>query len=172
MSEQQGQGNTTYQLVTLTPGLADVVIRDDSPEVLQGEIWQFLNTDISTANLTEVDVLNIMDMVDICFCNLINGLPEDRWHEYEIKETTWDADQGTGKMVPINEKIYPINELWDAVRAKVYIKCCNARGGFLMRVLTEQRSLMRQEYEERGVNRLPGVPMPGQESEKKRWGAL
>lgn len=171
MDQQSSQPTTTYQMVTLTPGLADVVIKDDSPDILQGEIWQFLNTDLSTANLTDIDILNIMDMVDIAFCNMINGLPEDRWHEFQIKETVWDTD-ADGKVVPIQEKVYPITELWDAIRSKVYIKCCNARGGFLMRVLTEQRSLMRQEYEERGVMRYPGLPMPGQQEEKKGWGAL
>lgn len=170
--DQQSQGGTTYQLVTLTPGLADKVLVDQSPDILQGEIWQFLNTDLTTANLTEIDILNIMDMVDIAFCNVINGLSEDKWHEYQVKEVTWDTDP-EGNLIPVNEKIYPITELWDAVRAKVYIKCCNARNGFLMRVLTEQRSLMRQEYEERGVNRFPGMPMPGQEETgKKRWGII
>lgn len=171
MSEQPTAPGTTYNLVTLTPGLADVVMRDASPEVIQGELWQFLNTDISTANLTDVDFLNILDMVDIAFCNLINGLPEDRWHEFRIKETIWDTN-ALGKLVPLTEKIYPITELWDAIRAKVYIKCCKARNGFLMRVLTEQRTF--QEYAERGVMRFPGMaPMPGQAQEKKGgWGVL
>lgn len=173
MAADQQQGSTTYQLTTLTPGLADTLIKDDSPDIIQGELWQFLNTDISTANLTNIDVLNIMDMVDIAFCNLINGLPEDRWHEYQIKEVTWDADPKTGELIPINTKLYPITELWDALRAKVYIKCCNARDGFLMRVLTEQRSFMRQEYNEQGTNRfIPGAGMPLQETEKKGWRAL
>lgn len=173
MDQSGSQPSTTYQLTTLTPGLADAVIKDDSPTILQGEIWQFLNVDISTANLTEVDILNIMDMVDIAFCNLINGLSEDLWHEFRIKETTWAKDQKTGKVVTIDEKIYPITELWDAVRAKVYIKCCKARGGFLMRVLTENRSSISQRYEEAGVMRMPGYPAPAQSQDKKgSWGAI
>lgn len=178
MADQPATGGstTTYQIATLTPGLGDVLLKDDSPDILQNQLWQFLNVDLSTANLTDVDFLNIMDMVDIAFSNFLNGIPEDKWGEFQVKETVYDVDPATKKLVPVQTKLYPITELWDAMRTKVYIKCCKARYGFLMRVLTEQRSSIKQEYDERrtmaGLPGMPGVPMPSQGEQKKGWGII
>lgn len=165
MTDGQPTSTTTYQMVTLTPDLARETLKDESPQILQDEIWQFLNTDLHTAALTEVDFANIMDMVDIAFSNMLNGLPEDRWHEFKIKETTWAKDE-SGQLVPVTVKEFSIVELWDAVRAKVYIKCCGSRDGFLLRTLTENRSSISQLYEERG-RLLPGMPIP--QENKSRW---
>ncbi len=162
----------TYQMSTLTPGLSDALLRDDSPQVLQGAIWQFLTIDLSTANLTEVDFLNILDMVDISFANLLLGIPEDQWGEYKITETTWERDPNDpDKVIPVTSQEYPLTELWDAIKAKVYIKATRARDGFMMRILTENRSKVEQSYQEIGVPRIG--PMPGQEQAKgKRWGII
>lgn len=150
MGADNATQQTTYQMVTLTPDLARETLKDESPQVLQDEIWQFLNTDLHTANLTEIDFLNILDMVDIAFSNMLNGLPEDQWHEFKIREVRWKKN-AEGDIVPETVKEYSITELWDAVRAKVYIKCCGARDGFLMKVLTENRSRIQQSYEGREV---------------------
>lgn len=162
MAGDQPVQQTTYQMVTLTPDLARETLKDESPQVLQDEIWQFLNTDLHTANLTEVDFLNIMDMVDIAFSNMLNGIPEDQWHEFKIQEIRWKKD-GNGNIIPETVKEYSITELWDAVRAKVYIKCTGSRDGFLMKVLTENRSRIQQSYEGRDIQ------MPFQPQQKKSF---
>jgi len=171
MGDGQTQGGVTYQMVTLTPGLADTLIKDDSPDILQQEIWQFLSLDISAANLSYVDMLNILDYVDIAFCNFLCGIQEGDWDKFKIEEVTWAKDPAdpTGKkLIKVNAKSYVITELWDAIRAKVYIKCCKSRDGFLMRQLTESRSQISQDIRQQGGF---GYPMPQQEN-KKRWGIL
>lgn len=155
----EGQQSSTYQLTALTTGLAERLLQDGSPKTVLNELWQFLSTDLMTANLTDVDILNVMDMVDIAFVNMLTGLPEDLWSDFRIKETVWDKDPTTGKMIAVQVRDYHIVELWDAIRAKVYIKCTNARGGHLIHTLTEQN--IKQLYEERGTGpQAPGKP-PG-----------
>lgn len=163
----------TYQMSTLTPGLSDTLLKDDSPQILQSEIWQFLTIDLATANLTEVDFLNILDMVDISFTNLLLGIPEDEWGDYKVTETIWDKDPNDPtNIIPISRREFPLTELWDAVRAKVYIKATKARDGFMMRILTENRSRIEQSYQELGIPRPP-VLMPGQgQPQGKKWGIL
>ena len=163
------QPTTTYQMTTLTPGLAERLIQDGSPATVLNELWQFLNTELMTANLTEVDFLNIMDMVDIAFANMLTGIPEDLWPEFMIAEQVWDTDPKTGKLVLVKTREYHMVDLWDATRAKVYIKCTNSRDGHLIRTLTEQR--IKQLYEERGVPHTPGmaVPMPADSDQSGGW---
>jgi hypothetical protein len=141
---QPQAGGITYQLATLTPQLSDSIIKDDSPQILQDEIWQFLSVDLSSANLTDIDMLNILDFVNIAFANMLNALPEDQWDKFVIQEVQWVQleDKTIEKRVL---KEYVINELWDAMRTKVYIKCCKSRGGFIMRQLTESRSQVSQD---------------------------
>lgn len=158
---QSGQA-VTYQTVTLTQGLADTLLKDDSPQTVLTEMWEFLNTALMTANLTYVDFLNIMDFVDLRFANMLVGIPENDWVTYRIYETLWDRDPVTGRMVAVKTKDYPITELWDAIRAKVYIKCCNSRNGHLIKTLTEQRSSIEQKYSEFGVARPELSPQVGQ----------
>ena len=166
MTEATSAG-TTYQMVTLTPGLAQEILKDGSPTTVLTELWQFLNTDLMTANLTPVDFLNVMDFVDIHFSNMLLGIPENHWEELQIQETLWDKDPDTGQIIKVETKVYSITELWDAVRAKVYIKCCNSRGGHLIKTLTESKQTISQLYEERGVNRPPEYLPASQGGEDK-----
>lgn len=170
----QSQG-VTYQTVTLTQGLADTLLKDDSPQTVLTEIWEFLNTALMTANLNYIDFLNIMDFVDLRFANMLMGIPENEWVNFRIYETIWDKDP-TGKLIPVKTKDYPITELWDAIRAKVYIKCCNSRGGHLIKVLTEQRSSINQHYSESGVMRpdtqAQAMAAAGQPTQGASWRAI
>lgn len=172
MPEPGQSGAVTYQTVTLTSGLADTLIKDDSPQTILGEVWEFLNTELMTANLNYIDFLNIMDFVDLRFANMLMGIPENEWVNFRLYETLWDKGPD-GKPIPIKTKDYPITELWDAIRAKVYIKCCNSRGGHLIKVLTEQN--IKQHYSESGVNRQdvpqPGA-MPAAPAEGSSWRAI
>lgn len=171
MGDGQSQGTSvTYQMVTLTPGLADTLIKDDSPDILQTEIWQFLSLDISAANLSYVDMLNILDYVDIAFCNFLCGIAENDWDKFKIEEVTWAKNPEDPKNpIKVSSKVYVITELWDAIRAKVYIKCCKSRDGFLMRQLTESRSQISQDIRQQQSG-FGGYP-PQQEN-KKHWGIL
>ncbi|MCX6817726.1 MAG: hypothetical protein NTU57_02620 [Candidatus Aenigmarchaeota archaeon] len=153
----------TYQMVTLTSQLAETIIKDDSPQTVMSEIWEFMNTELMTANLTYIDFQNIMDFVDLRFANMLLGIPEDLWNDVSIKETVWDKDEN-GKLFMAVTKVYNIVELWDNVRAKVYIKCCNSRDGHLLKALTTQRSETKGFYEERGTQN----PLAG-EQQKSRW---
>jgi len=157
---QQQQGGITYQIATLTPGLADVMVKDASPQVLQDAFHEFLNADISAANLSYIDTQTLRDMVNRSIMNFLNGIPESEWDKVKIQEIIWDKDKN-GKLIPIVQKEYNINELWDAIDTKVFVKCCKAKDGFLMRTLTESRSQVSQLYEQRGV--------PGPQQEKSGW---
>jgi hypothetical protein len=165
------QKAVSYQMTTLTPGLADRLIRDSSPATVAEEMWPFLNNEIMTANLTQIDIENIMDMTDIQLIDMLTGIHESKWNNFAIVEKQWDKDPAdpTGqRMKVIAVRTYPITELWDALRAKVYIKCCNSRGGHLLKTLTENRSSINQVYEERGTGiatqQPQGQAMPQQES--------
>jgi hypothetical protein len=144
-------------MVTLTPGLAEQLIKDDSPQLVIGEIWEFMNTALMTANLTYVDFQNILDFVDLRFANMLLGIPEDLWNDVAIKETVWDRDQ-ENKLYEVQTKSMSIIQLWDEVKAKVYIKCCNSRDGHLLKALTVQRTETRGFYEERGTAANPAQP--------------
>src|SRR4030043_353915 len=91
--QQVQQGGVTYQVATLTPQLADQLIKDDSPQILQDSLWQFLNMDISAANLTYVDILNILDFVDIAFCNFLCGIQEGDWDKFKVQEIVWEKNE-------------------------------------------------------------------------------
>jgi hypothetical protein len=157
---QGANPTTTYQLTTLTPGLAERLLQDASPTTVLNEFWQLLTTELMTANLTQVDFDNILDMVEKAFANMLTGIPEDLWPEFRIKETVWDKDSNTGELKAITTKEYTIVEFWDQIYTKVYIKCCNSRDGHLIKALTEQR--IKQLYEERGgiMKPMPGTAMP------------
>jgi hypothetical protein len=145
---QPQAGGVTYQLATLTPQLSDSIIKDDSPQILQDEIWQFLGTDLSSANLTDIDMLNVLDFVNIAFANMLNAIPEDQWDKFVIQEIQWvevQDDKGNKYREKRVLKEFVVNELWDAMHAKVYIKCCKSRGGFIMRQLTESKSQVSQD---------------------------
>lgn len=167
--KQQAAGATTYQLTTLTPGLAEKLIQDGSPQAVVGEFWQLLTTELMTANLTQVDFHNILDMVEKAFANMLTGIPENEWAEFFIEEKVWDKDQ-EGHPYAITVNKYTIVEFWDQIFTKVYVKCCNSRDGHLLKSLTEQR--ISSLHEERGGLMRPGVgaplPMPAQE-DKGGW---
>lgn len=166
----QPQGTTTYQLTTLTPGLAEKLIQDGSPTAAGNTFWQLLTTELMTANLTPVDFANILDMVEKAFANMLTGMSEDYWAEFVIEEKIWDKD-GNGNLVPVVVNKYTIVEFWDQIFSKVYVKCCNSRDGHLLKSLTEQR--VSTLHEERGGIMYAGaggapLPMPAQE-DKGGW---
>lgn len=163
--QESQQGGVTYQIATLTPGLAEVMVKDASPQILQEAFHEFLNADMSSANLSYIDSQTMRDMVNRSIMNFLSGIPEDQWDKVKIQEVVWDKDPKTGKPIPIVQKEYNINELWDAIDTKVFVKCCKAKDGFLMRTLTESKSSVNQVYEQRGV---PGVPQE-QKSGWKFW---
>lgn len=165
---QSSQSGTVYQMVTLTPGLADKVFGESAPQTVVDTLWEFLNSEVMTANLRDIDVEEIMDRVDIAFTNLLTGIPEDHWNDFKIVEQEWVNTPNGAELQ--TRRIFSIVELWDQVSAKVKIKCCNSRNGHLLRTITESRSTISQLYEERGTQRVPGLALPGQAQEEKGSG--
>jgi len=171
MSQDQGdqQSGTVYNMVALTPGLADKVFGDSSPETVINEIWEFLNHELMTANLREIDVEDMMDRTEIRFINMLCGIPEDRWDQVRIAEQEW-VEGPDGKPILQTVRVFYLTELWDALLAKVKIKCLNSRNGFLLKTITESRQHVEQLYEERGVNRPPEYTVPGQPTQTQGGG--
>jgi len=157
------QQQVTYQMVTLTSALAEQLIKDDSPQLVITDIWEFMNTALMTANLTYVDFQNILDFVDLRFANMLLGVEESFWDGVAIKETVLDRDEN-GQLYEVHTKSMNIMQLWDEVKAKVYIKCCNSRDGHLLKALTVQRTETKGFYEEHGT----GAAQPQQEK-KSGW---
>lgn len=172
MADEQAptqQSGNVYSMVTLTPGLADKVFGDSSPDTVVGELWEFLNKELMTASLSEIDMLNILDYVDIRFANMLTGIPEDKWNDFKIVEQQWVAGPD-GKPKLVDKRTYHIVELWDQIRTMVYIKCCNSKNGHLIKTVTESRSTISQLYEERGTARPPESVIPGQAQDQAQSG--
>lgn len=159
-SQGQAQSGTVYQMVTLTPGLADKIFGESSPQTVINSFWEFLNSELMTANLKEHEVDEFMDRADIAFTNLLTGIPEDQWNNFKIVEQEW-VQTPDGPMLQ-TKRTFSVVELWDQILTKVKIKCCNARNGHLIKTVTESRSQISQLYEERGTQRAPGYALPGQ----------
>jgi len=134
--------------------------KDDSPDIFNNWFWEFLGVDVQNADIKPWDFKNVLDMVDIAFINILNDFKEDEWENVSI--------------VAYNENrqpvyAYHVTKLWDMIRAKMYLKMCRAREGFMLKQLTEKKSKTEQEL--RGY---PGVPAPvtqgGQPQEKQKEG--
>lgn len=165
---QSSQPSAVYSMVTLTPGLADKMFGESAPQTIINTFWEFLNSEVMTANLRDIDVEEIMDRVDIAFTNLLTGLPENQWNDFKIIEQEWINTPNGAELR--TTRIFSIVELWDQISAKVKIKCCNSRNGHLIKTITESRSTISQLYEERGTQRAPGYVLPGQAPEEHKSG--
>ena len=160
----------TYQMTTLTPALVDTMIRDGSPQIMADEFWSMLNTELMTANLSELNIHVIMYYADLVVMKKLSGIPEDEWEDVKVLETVWDIDPVTKKRVQVVVRIYSIVDFMEDLPIKVYIKCQNSKEGHLIKALTEQN--IKQVYEERGTRPefAPTAVGPTQEEKKKGWG--
>jgi hypothetical protein len=162
----QLQSGAVYSMVTLTPGLADKIFGESSPQTVIDNFWEFLNSELMTANLREHEVDEFMDRADIAFTNMLTGIPEDKWNDFRIVEQEWVQTPDGPRLQ--TKRIFSVVELWDQMLTKVKIKCCNSRNGHLIKTVTSSRSEISQLYEERGTARAPGYSLPGQAPQEQK----
>lgn len=196
MNEQSSAGSqVVYQTTVLTPDMVQTMIMDDSPDVIFNKLWQFFGVDIPVADIKPFDFKNVLDFVDLAFVNMLQEHPEKDWEniaivEIEMKLVKTMVCKKCGIKYEFDEKLkncpeckkpveeaeesvenikrgWKVIELWDAVRAKVYLKMCRAREGFNLRQLTEKRSFLEERVH--GVPMPAGLPQEPQEKKKGGW---
>ncbi len=144
------------------------MVIDDSPDVFYEKFWAFLGVDIPVAYIEPWDFINILDMIDIKFLNILEQYPEDEWDRVAVIEYEKKIINNTLKLIP--KRIYLVTELWDDVRAKVYNKMCRARGGFTLNALTEQRT--KTKVEEVTSMEKSKSASKNQQREKEKWSMI
>lgn len=162
-TSSQASSGTIYQTAVLTPDLISSLIMDDSPQILDNKFWQFLGVDIPVADIKEWDFKNILDFVDLEFINWLMNYPEELWESLAIVE----YEDVNGKLVP--KRYYNLIELWDSVRAKVYLKMCRAREGFTLKAVTESKTFIDERLRTM-QHPLQPINADGTIKKKKRWG--
>ncbi len=83
MSNQQ----PVYQVSRLTPGVIEVIVQDDSPDVVAQKFFQFFGVDLPIAYLHEYDFNNVLTFVDKSFQNIIHQYPIEQWNSIAIRQS-------------------------------------------------------------------------------------
>ena len=73
-----------YQTTTLTPGIVETMIMDDSPEMIFNNFWAFLGIDIPIADIQPWDFENVLDRVQQICIEILEEYPEEMWDKLEI----------------------------------------------------------------------------------------
>lgn len=165
---------TVYQTATIPGNVLEKLIVDDSPGIFMNKFWEFLGVDIRIADIKPWDFDNVLDMVDVAFVNILMEFPETEWNKVVMVEykriAVIDPNNPKNvlgfKMEP--SRAYHISKLWDAMRAKIYLKMCGAREGFDFKQITENRSMSEMKGYPTASPVMPqGQPMP--QKQGSRW---
>ena len=162
---QHGGQQTVYQMSVLNASLVESLVKDDSPEMIENWLWSVFGVDIPVADIKDYDFKNILDMVDIELVNKLQNEAETNWDNLAVVEYVIDPETFEPKPV----RYFLINDLWDSIRLKVYIKMCRSRDGMTFKGLTENRTISDTRF---GGNMIPqgyapAVTPPTQS--KKHW---
>jgi len=157
----------SYQAAILPESILQGLAIDDTPDIFFNYFWEFMGVDIQNAYIEPWDFDNILDMIDIKVCEILQEYPEEEWDKIVIVQYKTYADKAKGGFVKVPIHAFHFTILWSAMKTKVYVKMCRARQGFALRQITETKGSIYQTSKYEGT--MPGLRDYEQQEQKKGW---
>lgn len=157
----------SYQTAILPQTVLEQLTVDDTPDLFYNYFWEFMGVDIQNANIMPWDFDNILDMIDIKVCEILQEYPEESWDDVVIVK--YKKRIQTGRI--IKEPIYAfhLTILWSSMKAKAYLKMCRAREGFALRQITETKGHLTQHQKIEGGDYAVAAQQDNNPQKNKDW---
>lgn len=148
--------------------LEGILMGVKQPTSLLRQFWEFQDLDIRVADIKSFDFQNVLDMIDLAVYMELFQKEEKDWSGVRFQETErvmLKTEKGD-KLVDVVTLDMPIDQLQQALKAKMYQKMCSAREGFAFRQLTESHTS--QELKGYPQEQNPLQPTPQGDKKKMR----
>lgn len=157
------KGQVQFQAAVLPDQVLEKLTIDDTPDLFYNYFWEFMGVDIQNADIKPWDFENVLDMVDIAFCEILEEFAEETWDKVVVIAYKTYLDKDGKQIVKEAQHAYHVSRLWSSLRAKLYVKMCRAREGFALKQLTESKGHLSQHQKIEGLN-------PGMDHQEKKGG--